>query len=82
MKILITGGAGYIGSHVLKQLLKETNNEIIVIDNLSTGNIEILDKLKTIRDFEFIKIDLKEFEEIENIFLQTILALCFILQLV
>lgn len=68
MKILITGGAGYIGSHVVKHLLKETNNEIIVIDNLSTGNIEILDKLKTIRDFEFIKVDLKEFEEIENIF--------------
>lgn len=46
MKILITGGAGYIGSHVLKHLLRETIEEIIVLDNLSTGNLKTLNILK------------------------------------
>ncbi len=35
MKILITGGAGYIGSHTAKQLLETTNYEITILDNLS-----------------------------------------------
>src|SRR5690606_38456547 len=39
MKLLITGGAGYIGSHVVKALGKE-NHELIIYDNLSTGNRE------------------------------------------
>lgn len=68
MKILITGGAGYIGSHVLKHLLRETIEEIIVLDNLSTGNLKTLNILKKIRDFEFLQIDLKDFKQIENVF--------------
>ena len=41
MKVLITGGAGYIGSHVLN-LLGEQGHEIVVVDNLSTGRRESL----------------------------------------
>lgn len=37
-KVLVTGGAGYIGSHVVKQLGRETDYEIVVYDNLSTGS--------------------------------------------
>lgn len=37
MKILITGGAGYIGSHVVKALGKDPKNELVIYDNLSTG---------------------------------------------
>jgi len=67
LNILITGGAGYIGSHAVKQLLEDTNHNVFVIDNLSTGNLKTLDTLKQIRDFRFIKVDLKEFDKIEEI---------------
>lgn len=40
MAVLVTGGAGYIGSHTVLDLLKEYKNEIIVVDNLSTGYYE------------------------------------------
>ncbi len=38
MNILITGGAGYIGSHVAKQLLEFGTDNITILDNLSTGS--------------------------------------------
>ena len=40
-KILVTGGAGYIGSHIVK-LLGEDGHQVIVYDNLSTGNKEAI----------------------------------------
>ena len=41
MKILLTGGAGYIGSHVLLSII-ENKHEVIVIDDLSTGNKKLI----------------------------------------
>ena len=41
MKILLTGGAGYIGSHVLLSIL-EKNYKVVVVDDLSTGNINLI----------------------------------------
>lgn len=67
MNILITGGAGYIGSHVAKQLLETTIHNIIILDNLSTGSIKTLDTLKKIRDFKFIELDLKEFDKVNSV---------------
>jgi UDP-glucose 4-epimerase len=67
MNILITGGAGYIGSHVTKQLLKTTIHNITVLDNLSTGHQETLNILEKIRDFNFIKLDLKDFDAVEKL---------------
>lgn len=64
--ILITGAAGYIGSHLALKLL-EKNEEIIVFDNLSTGHIETIEALKKVKDFEFIKGDLKNFSDINNV---------------
>ena len=67
-KILVTGGAGYIGSHTVKNLLKE-GFSIIALDNLSTGFIEPMETIKKeIGDFEFIRGDLGDKELLEKIF--------------
>jgi UDP-glucose 4-epimerase len=43
MKILVTGGAGFIGSHIVDRLIEE-NHKVVVVDNLSTGNRDNLNK--------------------------------------
>lgn len=68
MSILITGGAGYIGSHVAKQLLEQTNEKVIILDNLSTGSKKTLKTLRNIREFEFIKLDLNKFKKVNEVF--------------
>jgi len=62
MKVLVTGGAGYIGSHVVKELLR-TNHEIVIYDDLSKGFQEALPK-----EAIFIKGDLNNAELLEQIF--------------
>ncbi len=59
-KVLVTGGAGFIGSQIAHDLLKE-NFEIYIVDNLSTGKKQLLNK-----NFNFIKLDLKETNKLEN----------------
>lgn len=73
MKALITGGAGFIGSHLAEKLINE-GIEVHVIDNLSTGsldNIPFISKnqfyLKDITDFDFLKRLIKQ-EQFEYIF--------------
>jgi len=53
MNILITGGAGYIGSHIAELLIKKKTNDVFILDNLSTGNKILINK-KT----KFIKGDI------------------------
>jgi len=57
MKILVTGGSGFIGSHLCKKLL-EQNNYVICLDNNFTGSIENIKKLKSNVNFEFIRHDI------------------------
>ena len=66
-KILVTGGAGYIGSHTIINLLNE-NKEIVIFDNLENGHIETIESLKEIGPIEFVKGDLRNPDDIENIF--------------
>lgn len=57
MKALVTGGAGFIGSHLAERLLDD-GNEVIVVDNLSTGSLENIHTLKSRRGFEFVEGDI------------------------
>ena len=66
-KILVTGGAGYIGSHTVINLLND-GKDIVVFDNLENGHIETVEALKKIGSVEFIKGDLRNPEDIENVF--------------
>lgn len=66
MNILITGGAGYIGSHVLKLLLEAKKHNITVIDNLSKGSIKAIDELKKLGDFKFVNANLED--DLDTIF--------------
>ena len=62
MKILITGGAGFIGSNLAKRLVKE-GHQVVVLDNLLRGNK--LDK-DTFSNIEFVKADVRDFEAVLN----------------
>jgi len=66
-KILITGGAGYIGSHAVKLFL-EKNYEVIVFDNLSRGFQEPLKILNKLGKLKFAKGDLRKKLDIEKVF--------------
>ena len=68
MNILITGGAGYIGSHVLKALLEKNSDKITVIDNFYSGSRDALVALESVGKFEFIKCDLADTALLEEIF--------------
>ncbi|HWD41556.1 MAG TPA: UDP-glucuronic acid decarboxylase family protein [Fimbriimonas sp.] len=60
MRVVVTGGAGFLGSH-LTDLLLGKGHEVIVIDNLLTGSIENIEHLGGHRAFKFIKQDVTEF---------------------
>lgn len=69
IKILVTGGLGFIGSHTVVELQKE-GYEVIIIDDLSNTRLEVLDgitEITTIRP-EFVKLDLKEKEAVASFF--------------
>lgn len=59
-KILITGGAGFIGSNFAKFLLNEGNNEIVIYDNLSTGKLENIQKYIDDNTIKFENVDITE----------------------
>ncbi len=65
--ILVTGGAGYIGSHTVLNFLNK-GYEIVVIDNLENGHIETINTLKQIGNIHFIKGDLRNLDDVETIF--------------
>ena len=69
MKILVTGGLGFIGSHTVVELL-EKNYEVVIIDNLSNSDEKVLDGIKqiTAKEVQFEKIDLKNQKSIADFF--------------
>ncbi len=69
MKVLVTGGAGFIGSHTVVELLN-AGFDVVVVDNLSNSNEESMRRVKEIagRDFAFYSYDVRDREKLENIF--------------
>ena len=69
MAVLVTGGAGYIGSHTVIELL-DKNKDIIIVDNFYNSNPIVLDRIREIsgKDFKFYKIDITNSDELEIVF--------------
>ncbi|WP_404469019.1 UDP-glucose 4-epimerase GalE [Sutcliffiella horikoshii] len=69
MAILVTGGAGYIGSHTSVELLN-AGYDIVIVDNFSNSNHVSLDRIKEItgKDFAFHEVDLLDKESLDKVF--------------
>lgn len=71
MKVLITGGVGYIGSHTCVELLQQ-EYEIVVVDSLVNSNVEALKRVEKItgKEIPFHEIDLRDAEQLDKVFAQ------------
>ena len=69
MKVLVTGGAGYIGSHTVVELLN-AGHEVVVVDNFVNSKPEALDAIRTItgKDFAFVEADLRDRAAMKQLF--------------
>jgi UDP-glucose 4-epimerase len=77
MKVLVTGGAGFIGRWVVARLLRD-GHEVWVIDNLANSSLENLKEFKNDKNLENIKImDVKDRESLQNLFNETSFDLCY-----
>jgi UDP-glucuronate decarboxylase len=68
-RILVTGGAGFIGSHLCERLVKE-GNDVICLDNLFTGSKKNIEKIMDYHNFEFMRHDVTQelFVEVDQIY--------------
>lgn len=69
MKILVTGGLGYIGSHTVVELLNN-NYDVVVVDNLYNASLDVKDSIKKItgKDFKYYNVDCTNYNDMEEIF--------------
>ncbi len=72
MQVLVTGGAGYIGSHTVLSLL-ENNYDVIVYDNLANSSIVSIDRVEKLtgKSVEFVEGDICDKEKLSQIFIQS-----------
>ncbi len=69
MRVLITGGAGFIGSHLVDFLITNKNiKKVIVIDNIKDGSLKNLKNSSKSKKFEFYKRDIRNYKKIKNLF--------------
>ncbi len=69
MKLLVTGGTGYIGSHFVVEAI-QAGHTCTIIDNLTNSNADTIDKIQKITGKKplFFKVDLRDKKELEHIF--------------
>ena len=69
MRILVTGGAGFLGSHLTKKLLMN-EHEVTVVDNLITGSEKNIDEFQSNKNFKFIQHNITQYQDfdVEGIF--------------
>lgn len=69
MKILVTGGLGFIGSHTVVELL-DANYDVVVVDDLSNSTIDVKDKIETItgKTFKYYEVNVCNEEKMDEIF--------------
>ena len=65
-KVLVTGGAGFIGSHIADRLI-DSDLEVTVIDDLSTGRLENIKHNMVKKDFRFIKADIRDYDSVKRL---------------
>lgn len=77
MAILITGGAGFIGSHTAVEFLK-AGEEIVILDNFCNSNPCVLDRIRQItgKDFRFYQVDLLDRDGVERVFRENNIESC------
>lgn len=71
MRIIVTGGAGFIGSSVIRHIIKNTNDEVLNIDKLTyAGNLESLKEIDQNPRYQFQQVDICDASKLEQIFEQ------------
>ena len=65
MRICVTGGAGFIGSNIVKRLLND-GHSVVVIDNLETGKMENINEFSANPNFEFIHASIVDADQMKN----------------
>ncbi len=74
MKILVTGGAGYIGSHTAVELMN-AGHEVVIVDNLCNSSIQVLDRLQTLcgPKFSFVQADVRDGAALDRLFAEHVI---------
>ena len=69
MRVLVTGGAGFIGSAVIRHIIQHTDNEVVNVDKLTyAGNLESLASVSESNRYLFEKVDICDRSEVERVF--------------
>lgn len=66
-RILVTGGAGFVGSHIADALLKEGANEVIALDNMVRGNLQNIEKASQNQHFRFVEGDIRDLALVDKL---------------